>query len=117
MHAAADQFDALKRSVAILDQLKLSPVLNGADYRTLQSANLQISIKATQQPGVYLGAASAMRRLLAGNKAHTTTDVSTVEQAIQRILPASLSLPQNTSSGPDMGLSRGYYLKLNRTNR
>ena len=117
VHAAADQFDALKRSVAILDQLKLSPVLNGADYRTLQSANLQISIKATQQPGVYLGAASAMRRLLAGNKAHTTTDVSTVEQAIQRILPASLSLPQNTSSGPDMGLSRGYYLKLNRTNR
>ena len=117
VHAAADQFDALKRSVAILDQLKLSPVLNGADYRTLQSANLQISIKVTQQPGVYLGAASAMRRILAGDKTHTVTDVATVEQAIQRILPASLSLPQNTSSSPDMGLSRGYYLKLNRTNR
>lgn len=117
VHAATDQYDVLKKSITVLDRLKLSPVLNGNDYRTLQSANLQISLKATQQPGIYLGAASAMRRILAGNKASTATDVATIEQAIQKILPASSPLPQNTSSSPDMGLSHGYYLKLNRINR
>jgi len=117
IHAAADQFDAVRKSIAILDRLKISPVLNGNDYRTLQSANLQISAKATQQPGTYLAAASAMRRLLAGNKTNTPADVATVEQAIQKMLPSGLPLPQNSSSGPDMGLSHGYYLKLNRINR
>lgn len=112
-----DQFDALKRSVAILDRLKNSPVLNGNDYRTLQSANLQLSNKAAAQPAVYLASVSAMRRILSGDKKNTATDLATVEQAIHRILPVTRPVPQNGSSSPDMGLSQGYYLKLNRNNR
>jgi hypothetical protein len=117
LHAADDQFNALKKSVGVLEQLKVSPVLNGGDYHTLQSVNQQISAKATQQPAIYLGAARAMRRILSGNKANTSGDVAVIEQAIQKILPANEPLPQNTSSSPDMGLSRQYFLKLNHSNR
>ena len=112
-----DQFDALKKLVIILDQLKNAAGLTAADYRTLQIANLQISAKAAQQPGVYLGAAGSMRRILAGNKKSTGADVAIVESAVQKMLPVNQSLPQNKTCAADMGLSQGYYLKLNRLNR
>jgi hypothetical protein len=117
IHSAADQYDALKKSVTVLEQLKRNTALSGSDYRVLQSANLQLSSKASQQPGLYLGAANAMRRILAGNKQHVLTDVAMVETAIQKILPANQPLPQTGATSADMGLSQGYYLKLNRLNR
>ena len=114
---AADPFDALKRSVIILEQLKNPANLKSSDYRTLQTANLQLSIKAAAQPALYVASVSAMRRILAGNNGSTAKDAAIVETAIHKILPVSHALPQSKLSAFDMGLSDGYFRELNRKDR
>jgi hypothetical protein len=114
---ASDRFSALKRAAGILAQFASISKLNNADRQVLQQANVTLSEKAAQQPGIYLEAASAMRRLLNGNKKDVVTDISTVEAAIRNILPDSPKLPRNTSSTADMGLSKDYFLNLNHLNR
>jgi hypothetical protein len=115
--AANDSYDALKKSITILEQLKNIKALSGSDYRTLQAANQQLSEKASQQPGVYLAAVSSMRHILNGDNKNTVTNIALIESAIQKILPANQPLPQHKDGAADMGLSQGYYLKLNHLNR
>ena len=114
---AGDRFSALKRTAGILGQFAAVSKLNSVDRQVLQQANVQLSEKAAQQPGIYLGAASAMRRLMNGNKKDLVTDISTVEAAIRNILPDSPKLPRNVPSTADMGLSKDYFLNLNHLNR
>lgn len=114
---ADDHFFALKRAAGILGQFSSINELNSSDRHALQEANLQLSERAAQQPGVYLGAVSAMRRLLNGHNRDRETDISKVETAIRTILPESPKLPQNSPSNADMGLSKAYFLNLNHLNR
>lgn len=116
-HAVDDRLEALKKSIELLDHLKPAKRLSGPEFGLLQSANLQISERAALQPGRYLGAANAMRRILAGSSKTIVTDVAIVEAAIQKILPQTQPLPQSKHTSPDMGLSGDYYLKLNHYNR
>ncbi len=110
----ADQFEGLKKAVIVLEQLKADPKLNAFDNHTLQVASQQIGGRVASQPGLFLPAVSAMRRILAG---HTTANnISLAEKAIQKMLPAESMMPQSSSSA-DIGLSQGYFKNLNRLNR
>ncbi|HTE01388.1 MAG TPA: DUF4175 family protein [Mucilaginibacter sp.] len=109
---ASDEFSALKDAVSILEQLNNGTKLSGADMHTLQLANLQLSEKASAQPEIYLGAVSAMHRVLSAQKIKST-DIGTIEKAIQRLLPSNKPLPGNQPNSADMGLSKEYYKNLN----
>jgi hypothetical protein len=108
---AADQFESLKKAASVLEQLKTRPVLNAADARVLQVANQQLSLRASAQPGAYLPALNAMRRILSAQKI-SLTDVSIVERSIQRTLAAPKIMPSAENQSEDMGLSRRYFKNL-----
>ena len=109
-----DRFLSLKSAAALLQQLPHHYTLTGNDYKILQAANLQIGEKAAAQPGTFLSAASAMRRILNSSKKNLPADIAIVEMAIEKILPGAQSLPQSQNTAADMGFSKAYFLKLNR---
>lgn len=112
----ADQMDALKKAVNILERLKTNPLLSAADNRVLQLANQQLGLKASAQPGVYLPALNAMRRILA-TPAANAKDVGLVERALQRTLTTLKNMPASGTNTADMGLSKQYYKNLKQANR
>jgi hypothetical protein len=112
----ADQMDALKKAVNVLEGLKINPVLSPADNGVLQLANQQLGLKASAQPGVYLPALNAMRRILAGPQANVA-DVALVERALQRTLTTLKNMPASGAGTADMGLSKQYYKNLKQANR
>jgi hypothetical protein len=106
------QYGVFKNAIPVLERLKEVSALNDIDRHTLQLANQQLSEKASTQPGIYLPAVSALRHILSAAKIKNN-DVATVEKGIQRILPFGGQLPNTLQSSDDMGLSKGYYNKLN----
>jgi hypothetical protein len=112
----ADQMEVLKKAVNVLEGLKINPMLSAADNRVLQLANQQLGLKASAQPGVYLPALNAMRRILAGTQANAT-DVALVERALQQTLTTLKNMPASNANTADMGLSRQYYKNLKQANR
>jgi len=106
------QYETLKNAVSVLEELRNSDVINNADRHTLQSANQQLSEKASAQPEVYLPALNAFRRILSTEKIRAN-DIGTVEKAIQRLLPANKPLPNTMQNAADMGLAKEYYQNLN----
>ncbi|MES2268317.1 MAG: hypothetical protein V4520_16260 [Bacteroidota bacterium] len=114
--APADQLEALKKAVNVLEGLKTNPALNSADKRTLQLANQEMSTRDSAQPGIYLSALNAMRRILSVPKANLN-DVNTVERALQKTLTSLKAMPGSKESPADMGLSKQYYKNLKQVNR
>ena len=106
-----DEYIALKNAVGVLESLRYEKISSNADVHILQLANQQLSEKASAQPELYLPALSALRKIISTGKAKSA-DISTVEKAIQRILPASKLLPSASQNAADLGLSSGYYKNL-----
>lgn len=111
-----DRYEILKKAVIILEQFKTEPKLNPMDQHVLQVAGQQLSAKASAQPGVYLPAVAALRKILLPGNQVSMAQISTVEKAIQRSLPVSRPMPQSAASA-DVGLAQGYFRNLNRINR
>jgi hypothetical protein len=110
---AADNFMTLKKAVTVLEQSK-HQALTVVDKQTLQVAAQQLAARATAQPGTYLKAVSAIRRILAAPNNIGNNDRALVEKAIQASLPGSKLTPYPTATVPDMGLGQRYYKNLNR---
>ncbi|MVN90911.1 DUF4175 family protein [Mucilaginibacter aquatilis] len=110
---ATDRFEMLKIAARILEQSK-HKALSVADKRILELAAQQLAQQASTQPGVYLKAVGAVRRILANNKQISVSDRSLVEMAIQRSLPESKIKPSATGTTADMGLGQRYFNNLNR---
>ena len=111
--APADQFVNLKKAAMLLEQSKHQPI-SSTDKQVLQIAAQQLAAKATAQPGTYLKAVSAIRRILATPASINNADRALVEKAIQASLPGSKTTPSPVTSSPDMGLGQRYYKNLNR---
>jgi hypothetical protein len=112
-----DQYENLKKAVQVLAQFKVAPKMSDADEHVLALANQQLSSKASAQPGAYLPALSAMRRILSKPSKITPGDISLVERAIQKTLIPADKLPVAAENPADLGLSQQYYKNLNRLNR
>jgi hypothetical protein len=112
-----DQYENLKKAVQVLAQLKVAPKMSGADEHILALASQLLSSKASAQPGAYLPALSAMRRILSKPGKITPGDISLVERAIQKTLIPADKLPVAAENPADLGLSQQYYKNLNRLNR
>jgi hypothetical protein len=117
MKPAADLQANLKKAVLILQELKSNPVMGDADRYILASANQQLSVKASAEPGSYLTALSAMRRILSDKGEVKPQDIIVVEKAIQKTLVSAKKAPSATQNPVDMGLSQEYYKNLNHLNR
>jgi hypothetical protein len=111
-----DEFAQLKSAIMVLQRLQIEKAVGSTDHHILQLADEQIAERAALQPGVYLNAAKAMRRIMAGDKKSNAGDAQIVETAIQKILPSAQALPQSSSSSADMGFSKSYFLKLKHIN-
>jgi hypothetical protein len=112
-----DQFENLKKAAGVLEQLKVKPQANNADLHVLSLANQQLSLQASVQPGIYLPALSAMRRILSNQNNIKLNDIALVEKAIQKTLMPVKKTPTATQVPADMGLSNEYYKNLNHLNR
>ncbi|MGF7040615.1 DUF4175 family protein [Mucilaginibacter lappiensis] len=112
-----DQFENLKKAAGVLEQLKVKPQANNADLHVLSLANQQLSLQASVQPGIYLPALSAMRRILSNQNNIKLNDIALVEKAIQKTLVPVKKIPTATQAPADMGLSNDYYKNLNHLNR
>jgi hypothetical protein len=115
--ALADKFQNLKKAVTVLEQLRYAPVLNVPDRMTLQVAEQELSVRASAEPGIYLPAISAMRRVLSADKNIKIADIALIEKAIQKTLPQGNAMPSPSQTTADMGLAQGYYKNLNHLNR
>ncbi|WP_345955047.1 DUF4175 family protein [Mucilaginibacter sp. PAMB04168] len=107
-----DKYETLKKAAGILEQSK-HQALSIADKRILQLAAQQLAVRASAQPGIYLKAVGALRRMLTSNVVQPT-DRSIIEKAIQKSLPSSKTSPYPASATADMGLAQRYYQNLNR---
>jgi hypothetical protein len=110
---ATDKFETLKRAITILQQSRYTAISAG-DKRVLQLASQQLALRASSQPGTYLRAVSALRRVINSNVAPSVADRATIEKAIQQSLPNSKATPSANASATDMGLAQRYYKNLNR---
>jgi hypothetical protein len=88
--------------------------ISAGDKRVLQLASQQLALRASSQPGTYLRAVSALRRVINSNVAPSVADRATIEKAIQQSLPNSKATPSANASATDMGLAQRYYKNLNR---
>ena len=113
MKPATDKFETLKKAATILEQSK-HLALTTADKRILQLAGQQLAVQASAQPGIYLKAVSAMRRIIASEKQVAATDRNVVERAIQKSLPGGKVTPTAANTTADMGLAQRYFKNLNR---
>ncbi|MBW4888290.1 hypothetical protein KXQ82_01120 [Mucilaginibacter sp. HMF5004] len=104
----------LQNAVSVLEQLKSKAPIGTQQFRTLQLAGQQLSIKASAQPGVYLASVSAMRRILAAPALAQQADIGRVEQAIQQTLHTAKPMPRAVQTQPDMGISQQYYKNLDK---
>ncbi|WP_342645879.1 DUF4175 family protein [Mucilaginibacter sp. CSA2-8R] len=110
---AADKYETLKKAITVLQQSRYT-ALNTGDKRVLQLASQQLALQASSQPGTYLRAVSALRRIINNKAAPSIADRATIEKAIQQSLPGSKVTPSANLSAPDMGLAQRYYKNLNR---
>ena len=110
------QLAALTKAVGILEALKINPALSVSDTRILQVANQQLGSRASAQPGVFLPALNAMRRILSSSKANNK-DVGLVETALQKALATLENMPAADAITVDMGLSKQYFKNLKQANR
>lgn len=109
----ADKFETLKKAVTVLEQSK-HQALTLADKRILQLAGQQLAVQASAQPGIYLKAVSAMRRIVAAESQPLAADRAIVEKAIQKSLPGNKTIPSAAGTTADMGLGQRYFKNLNR---
>jgi hypothetical protein len=110
---ATDRYETLKKAIAILQQSRYS-VIDAGDKRVLQLASQQLASRASSQPGIYMRAVSALRRVINSNATPSPADQATIEKAIQQSLPNSKTTPLANASAVDMGLAQRYYKNLNR---
>ncbi len=111
INTGSDEYAALKNAVGVLESLRYQKINSNADIHALQLANQQLSGMAPAQPELYLPAVSALRKIISTGKAKSS-NISAIEKAIQRILPAAKLLPSASQNAADMGLSSGYYKNL-----
>ena len=107
----SDDYAALKNAVSVLESLRYEKISSNADIHTLQLANQQLSERASAQPEIYLPAVGALRKIISTGKAKKS-DISAIEKAIQKILPAGKLFPSAPQNSADMGLSSQYYKNL-----
>jgi hypothetical protein len=113
----ADQFENLKKAVEVLEKLKVTSKISNNDEHVLALANQQLSVRASAQPGIYLSALSAMRRILSAHENIKMNDIALVETAIQKTLISAKKIPVAAQSSVDMGLAQDYYKNLNHLNK
>jgi hypothetical protein len=113
----ADQFADLKKAAEILEQLKADAQISPANQHVLALANQQLSQRASAQPGMYLSALKAMRRILSDGGNVQLADIKVVEKAIQKTLNTAKKLPKNAQKPVDLGLAQDYYKNLNNANK
>lgn len=109
----ADKYETLKKAIIVLQQPRYT-ALSTNDKRALQLASQQLASRASSQPGIYLRAVSALRRVINSNASPSPADQAIIEKAIQQSLPNSKATPSANTSIADMGLAQRYYKNLNR---
>ncbi len=103
---------SLRQALGLLEALKQSPA-NRPLLQSLLPAGQQLIGYAAADPGRYLAALEAYRRLV--NNQSKKSDINTVQKALQQILQAPAALPSQKSAAPSSKLSGQYFNNLKRS--
>lgn len=103
--------DTLYRiSLGLLEQWQDGQAPGVRQQQVLQRAGLQLASKAIRDPGAYLPAVAAMRRMLAAGP--SPVDMQVTERALQQLVPVPPSQPWRREQVVDMNLSKAYFEQL-----
>ncbi|MEO5683375.1 MAG: hypothetical protein ABIQ88_12080 [Chitinophagaceae bacterium] len=105
----------VRNALATLDQIRTTGNSATVSAEILQQANLQLHEKAVQQPGVYLHAVEALKRILntlnrAGHPVNS--DIEEAQHGLQQLLAAPAHLLTATKTSLRQALSKQYFDNL-----
>ncbi|MFC4231561.1 hypothetical protein ACFOW1_06655 [Parasediminibacterium paludis] len=111
---AANNNTILQAALSVLETMKAHECI--ASGSVLAQALPIISNKASTQPTAYLPALTALKQLLLQQQQATKTinkaDIIVVQKAIQKILAAPITTPQQQNAMPSKALSTEYFNQL-----
>jgi hypothetical protein len=105
----------VRDALSLLEKIRLTGSIDNVNTAILQQANLRLHEKAIRQPGLYLNAVEAMKKVMAG--IHSATPVSNqnilvAEQGLQQLLQTPALLPSAAKSSSGQALSKQYFYNL-----
>jgi hypothetical protein len=111
---AANNNTILQAALTVLESMKANERV--ANASALSQALPIISSKASIEPATYLPALTALKQLLLqqqqANVNVSKTDISIVQKAMQKILAAPITTPQQQKAMPSKALSTEYFNQL-----
>ncbi|PUZ23068.1 hypothetical protein DCC81_21940 [Chitinophaga parva] len=103
--------DTLYRiSLGLLEQWRDGQAPDGHQQQLLQRAGIQLATQAVRDPGGYLPAVAALRRMLATGP--SAMDLQVAERALQQLVPVPPFQPYRRPQVVDMNLSKTYFEQL-----
>ena len=100
----------LRKAIGVLEKVKSGEPLQKNDVEALETASVQLSLKAAAGPSHYLAAYEAIRRIRNGSM--EKNDVALAGTALQKLIGSVQGATQQTSSSPDAGLSHRYFMNV-----
>ena len=101
----------VRRALGTLEQLKADGTLSSQSKEILQTAFRQLSIRAADEPSVYLTSLSSLRKIV--NENYKVKDIDNAEQGLQKMTALPERLPYSNSGAP-ANLSKQYFINLNK---
>ena len=111
---AANPVDDLRKALAVLEQLKNHEPIGEQSIQLLRLATVQVSNYAAKEPAIYLGALSAMKKIIDASQNKQMVlraDILVAEKALQRIARLPAVLPSKQKSIP-VKLTEQYFENL-----
>lgn len=103
----------LQQAMAVLEQLKQTPVVTPAQMPALLGAERKISEKAVHAPVDYLPALNAIRQITQESGKTNKAAIVKVQAALQKMMKAAGLLPQQGGSAAGNELADYYFNNLN----
>jgi len=111
----SDPQTAIRSALAVLEALKIGDTSRVVSSAILRQANLRLHEKAAQQPGNYLAAVAALKKII-GNidtgKSTTINEITVAEHGLQQLLSAPGRSPGAIPANSAQALSKQYFENL-----
>jgi len=106
---------AIRSALAVLEAIKAGDTGRIVSSAILQQANLRLHEKAAQQPGNYLAAVAALKKIISNintGKPTAINEITVAEQGLQQLLSAPGRSPGAIPANSAQALSKQYFENL-----
>ncbi|MES1226384.1 MAG: hypothetical protein ABUT20_63500, partial [Bacteroidota bacterium] len=105
----------VRNALAELEKIKATGVAKDINLAVLQQANLRLHEQAIRQPGLYLNAVDAMKKIMTNINAATpvsTQNILIAEYGLQQLISVPARLPSAEKENSKQALSKQYFDNL-----